>query len=104
MELTLYWSQHAEEKLEDIFNYYKQKAGVKTARKLVSSIIDCTIDLNKNPEIGQIEELLEGKKQGFRYLVYTNYKIIYWINYTKERLEIANVYDTRQNPDKINLR
>ena len=101
MELTLYWSQHAEEKLEDIFNYYKQKAGVTTARKLVSSIIDCTINLNKNPEIGQREELLKSRKQNFRYLVYTNYKIIYWINYNKERLEIANIYDTRQNPDKM---
>jgi len=101
MELTLYWSQHSEEKLEDIFNYYKQKAGIKTARKIVRDIIDYTIDLNKNPEIGQKEELLEYSEQDFRYLVYTNYKIIYWINHKKKRLEIANIYDTRQNPDKI---
>ena len=28
MELTVYWTKHAEDKLEDIFHYYKSKAGL----------------------------------------------------------------------------
>jgi plasmid stabilization system protein ParE len=101
MELEVYWSQLAQEKLEDIFNYYKQKADSKTARKIISGIVSHTINLNKNPDIGQIEEFLKEQDKNFRYLIYTNYKIIYWVNNNKQRLEIAAIYDTRQNPIKL---
>ena len=30
-----------------------------------------------------------------------NYKIIYWINEEKNRIEIVDIFDTRQNPLKI---
>lgn len=49
MGLTIYWTQLAENKLEDIFNY----------------------------------------------------KIIYWVNTRKQRIEIATIFDCRQNPAKI---
>ena len=48
-----------------------------------------------------IEILLKDRFQEFRYLIYKNYKIIYWINENKNRIEIVNVFDTRQNPDKL---
>lgn len=35
MRLTVYWTQFAKEKLKDILEYYKQKAGVKISQKLV---------------------------------------------------------------------
>lgn len=57
-------------------------------------------NLEKNPKIDQIEELLKSRPQEFRYLVHTNYKIIYWINEDKQRIVIANIFDTRQNPKK----
>ena len=79
MELEIFWSQLAEDKLKDIFDYYKVKAGLKIARKIVNQIIDKTIDLDQNPKIGQIEDLLNHKKFEFRYLISTNYKIIYSI-------------------------
>ena len=59
------------------------------------------LELKKQPEIGQIENSLKNRKQEFRYLVYKNYKIVYWVNYDAERVEIANVFDTRQDPIKI---
>ncbi|NCT09801.1 MAG: type II toxin-antitoxin system RelE/ParE family toxin [Flavobacteriia bacterium] len=101
MELTVFWLELAENKLEDIYCYYLEKAGKKVAQKLVNGIVDATIGIEKQPEIGQIEELLKHKNNDFRYLVYKNYKIIYWINYKYHRIEIANVFDTRQNPEKI---
>ena len=39
MELEIFWTEFAEEKLEGIFDYYKSKANVKTARKIVSKIV-----------------------------------------------------------------
>jgi len=101
MELVVYWARFAEDKLDDIYNYYESKAGIPIARKLISGIIDKTIGLDKNPHIGQKEELLSDRPQNFRYLVFKNYKIIYWINQNKNRIDIVNVFDTRQNPVKI---
>lgn len=102
MELEIFWTQLAENKLQDIFHYYKHKVSLKTAHKIVSEIINKTIDLDKNTEIGQIEEFLIERPQKFRYLISSNYKIIYYINMEAERILIVNVFDTRQNPIKLN--
>jgi hypothetical protein len=56
------------------------------------------LELARNPLMGQKEILLEGRVQEFRYLVYKNYKIIYWVNTLKQRIEIINLFDCRQNP------
>lgn len=101
MELEIYWTRFAQDKLDDIYNYYEIKASRSIAKKLVAGIIDQTIELGGNPNIGQKEELLLTRPEGFRYLVFKNYKIIYWINKTQNRIDIINVFDTRQNPVKI---
>ena len=62
MELTVYWTRFAEDKLDDI---------------------------------------LSTRPQNFRYLVFKNYKIIYWINQNKNRVDIVNIFDTRQSPLKM---
>ena len=102
MELEVYWLELAENKLEDIYGYYLIKTNKRVAEKLVNGIVDSTIGIEKQPEIGQVEISLKHRKQEFRYLVFKNYKIVYWINYDFKRIEIANVFDTRQNPEKIN--
>jgi len=88
MELAIYWLQFAEEKLKDIFDYYSVNASVNVARKIILGIIDKTIELDKNPQKGQVEELLKHRKQEFRFVLYKNYKIIYWINYEKNELRL----------------
>jgi plasmid stabilization system protein ParE len=103
MELTVYWTQFAEEKLEDIFNYYKYSAGTKVAQKLVNGIIEKSLELNINPEGKQLEELLSDRVQDFRYVVYKSYKIIYWIDNSSARILVSHVFDSRQNPEKISL-
>ena len=102
MELTVFWLQFAEDKLDDIYRYYRIKAGKRIAEKLVNGIVNKTARLGKHPKIGQVEISLSHRKIEYRYLVYKNYKIIYWINKSSNRVEIANVFDTRQNPNKIN--
>jgi len=101
MELKVFWSQLAEDKLQDIFSYYKVKAGLKTAREIISQLVNKTDILENQPQIGATEELLTERPQEFRYLVSTNYKIIYYVNYETNGIIIANVFDTRQNPEKI---
>ncbi len=102
MELTVYWTQIAEDKLNDIFEYYKFNAGIRVARKLINGIIDTSLELDKNAYGGQKEILLENRIQGFRYTVFKSFKILYWIDETNKIIFISNVFDSRQNPQKIN--
>lgn len=102
MELIVHWTEFAENKLSEIKDFFKAKVGLEVASKIVDGIIDETIDLEKNPHIGQVEPALIHKPQKFRYLIYKSYKIIYWINRKKNRIDIANVFDTRRSPEKIN--
>jgi len=62
MELRVFWTDTARFQLEDIFNYYKDKASIRVARKLVKQIIDRTIQLEKNPNSGPKEPLLTERK------------------------------------------
>lgn len=102
MDLEVFWAQLAEDKLFDIFTFYKQKASEKVAIEIINEIVDATIDLDKNPKIGQIEEFLIDRREEFRYLVSSNYKIIYYINTEAKRIIIANIFDARRNPEKLN--
>ena len=102
MALTVYWTQFAENKLEDVFAYYSQTASLRIASHLVDGIVARSIELEKNPLIGQKEIHLSDRLQEFRYLVYKNYKLIYRVNLEKKRIEILNLFDCRQDPEKIN--
>ena len=44
MELEVYWTQFAQDKLDEIFDYYEIKASNKVARNLITGIIDQTIN------------------------------------------------------------
>jgi len=101
MALEIYWTDFSKRELRSIFDFYSKKANPKIAQKLISNIVSDTIKLNSHQEIGQKEILLEKRPQNFRYLIYKNYKIIYWHNISKNRIEISDIFDTRQNPIKI---
>ncbi len=98
--MKIVWSDFATSELKDIFRYYKSVAGKKNAHKLIDSIFKSTRQLIKYPDSGQIEESLKELNEGHRYLVTSNYKIIY--KKIKEGILITDVFDTRQNPTKIN--
>lgn len=99
MEVRIEWSGLSERQLQDIFDYYSLEVSHKIARKIVNRIIDRVSILESNPFAGAKEELLSDYPEDFRYLVESNYKIIYW---KKENLiTIASVFDCRQNPTKI---
>jgi len=102
MGLKIVWTHFSQNELEKIYHYYKEKAGKKIAKKIIQEIYTDTLKLQSHPEIGQIEEFLKDRKEEFRYLVSGHYKIIYWVNKAKGRIEIVDVFDSRQNPVKIN--
>lgn len=99
MEIKVFWTETALNNLEDIFEYYKYKASVRVARKLVKSLVKSTLKLQESPQIGRKEELLADKKFEYRFLVVGNYKIIYWVE--ENYIKIATVFNCKQNPEKI---
>lgn len=101
MEIKIYWTDFAKKELHKIFGYYHEKVSLKLARKLTTQIISDTNILKSFPEIGAREENLKLRPQKFRYIISTNYKIIYWLNNGKKRVEIVDIFDTRQSPEKI---
>jgi plasmid stabilization system protein ParE len=74
----------------------------KVADKIRKSIFDSTRHLTKQPLIGTVEENLMDLKQGHRYLVAGNYKIIYRIIH--DNIYITDIFDCRQNPQKMKKR
>ena len=95
------WTDFAINQLKDIFDYHLVKASPNIAQRLVQKIIDATIILEKNPKAGRKEDLLTSRPQDFRFLIIKNYKIIYWIDYKFNIVNVSTIFDTRQNPDKI---
>lgn len=60
--------------------------------------------LIKNPKIGVVEVLLANREIKYRHIVTTNYKVIYSVNESDKTIRIADVFDTRQNPTRIEER
>lgn len=101
MKLKIIWSDYAESQLDKIFEYYLENASYKVARKIIEKIINEPDKLLFDPEICQKEELLKDRIEEYRYLICDNYKIIYSVDQKQPLIKIANVFDTRQNPEKI---
>ncbi len=93
------WTNFAISELKNIFLYYRMVAGEKTADKIRKSIFSSTKPLLKQAFVGALEENLTDLKQGHRYLVKGNYKIIYRV--IDDNIYITDIFDCRQNPTKM---
>lgn len=101
MKLEIIWSDFADKQLDEIFDYYNKNASTKVAKKLIKNLLNEPKILIENPFIGQMENLLQDRTTTYRYLIYKNYKIIYSIDQEHGFIKIADVFDTRQYPEKI---
>jgi plasmid stabilization system protein ParE len=98
--MKILWSDFSTEMLLEIYNYYKEKASPTIAKDIKNEIFTATKQLKKHPSSGQVELNLERLNEGHRYLVKGNFKIIY--NEVPEGLLITDIFDTRQDPIKLN--
>lgn len=97
------WSRRAEKAYGKIIDYVLSEFGEKRAKKYVSDVYEEVDKLKNYPELGQVEPWLEGSKYEFRRLVIHKLtKVIYRI--ADNRIEIADVWDTRQNPEELAAR
>lgn len=101
MKLEIIWSDFAEKQLDGIFEYYNENASTKVAKRLIKNLLNEPTILIKNPFIGQMEDLLQDRTTTYRYLIFKNYKIIYSVDLENGFIRIADIFDTRQYPRKI---
>jgi len=99
MEIRIEWSELSERQLKDIFDYYSIEVSPRIARKIINRILNRVTLLESNPLAGPKEELLANYPEEYRFLVESNYKIIYWN--MNNVITIVSVFDCRQNPEKI---
>ena len=97
--MEIIWTDFAIENLKIIFNYYAVKASKKVAHKIRIEILTSTKQLIDHPNSGQIEVHLAKLEKDYRYVLSGNYKIIYKVE--DSRIIISDVFDSRQNPDKM---
>ncbi len=95
------WSNFAEKELDRIFKYYSEVASVSIAKKILHKLISEPNKLLVNPNLGQREEFLMHRAVEYRYLIYKQFKLIYSVDFKKKWIKIADVFDSRQNPQKM---
>ena len=98
--MNILWSDFATEMLMEIYNYYKVNTSIRIAKKIKNELFAATNQLKSHPHSGQIEMNLEQLEEEHRYLIKGNHKIIY--KEIPEGILITDVFDTRQDPLKMN--
>lgn len=103
MIMEIKWSKQAERAYGHIIDYVADEFGAARARKYISEVEKEVNALKKNPKLGQEEPWLAGSRYEFRRLVIGQWtKVIYRI--AGEYIEIADVWDVRQDPETLAAR
>lgn len=100
---SIVWTEFAEWNLEQIYEYVYSKSFSDTiANKLIRGIIERVEQLELYPDSGQKETALKEIKKSFRYLVYKNYKIIYFT--ANQVVYITDVFHCKLSPHTMKQR
>jgi len=100
--MKVLWTKFALESLFEIYKYYKENVSETIANNIRESVLTSTNQLGKYSLSGALEGLLLDLGEGHRSIIRGNYKIIYKIR--NQKVYITDVFDTRQNPEKISKR
>ena len=92
-------THQAKGRLESIYEYYLTLGYRRYGRQVQATILKKTLLLKDFPFMGQEEETLQALGLNHRYLIEGHYKIIYRVE--NEVIYIIDIFDTRQDPDKI---
>ena len=88
----------AEACLQEIYEYYSEKAGPEKAFEIVNKIIDKAETLETYANRGQFDEDLKELDKGHRYLLEYHYKIVYRIE--ADKVVITDIFSSWQDPGK----
>lgn len=94
------WSREALIDLENIYDFLAEKSP-HAAKQTIENILARTRQLETFPDSGSIQKTLKTKHKAYRYLVEGNYKIIYSYRSKVLTVYIETIFDTRQDPGKL---
>lgn len=97
--MKIEFTDFAKAELQNIYDYYSSVASDEIALKVIDRILDEVENLERLPNIGSKELLLEELKNNHRYIVCGNYKIIF--HERAKVIYITDIFDCRQNPEKM---
>jgi len=102
--MVVKWTELAEDKLKQIFDYYLDVAGYNVAQKIVAKIKNSSDLLEIMPVMAPIEKDLEKHKFVFRSLIVGKiFKIVYFIDDKAECVIIATIWDCRRDPEILQM-
>ncbi len=97
--MKLVYTEQALFSLEEALNFIAPKVSPEKLEDIRDEILDAADTLILQPLQGQEEPYLEHLNLGHRRLIVSHYKIIYRV--VEEYIYITDIFDSRQNPDKM---
>lgn len=97
--LKIIWTERALDDLLNIKEFISLDSEVQAIKQL-NRIFDRETQLTTEPRSGGMQTGTDSSFE-IRYLVQDNYKILY--RFTETELFVLTVFDTRQDPAKLNL-
>ena len=92
------WSHRARIKLYEILKFFVERNNSKTySDKLYKKLNNALKSLDKQPDLGIKTEI-----DAVRGLIVGNYIIFY--ECTKDKIIVHTLWDSRQNPEKLNIK
>ena len=97
--VQIIWTPLAQEDVASVFRYY-EKYSIHFAQRIVEEIFCRANGLEKMPEMGALEPILEHLGRNYRYLlVFRRYKLIYLFEH--ETCYILMLWDCLSNPNLL---
>jgi toxin ParE1/3/4 len=94
--MNVVWSQEARKSLSEIYNYIYEESP-QNAEIVIDKIIELVDSLRDERCEYAIDPIINKKK--FRHVSIWSYKIIY--ERTKDKVLILDIFNGKQNPDKL---
>lgn len=94
--IKILWDNQAKTDLKLVFDFIKIKSPLE-ARNVILNIVNQTKKIHFTEQY-QVDEFLG---EPFRRMIVSHFKIIYKVH-SKTEIRILQIFDTRQNPNKLN--
>ncbi|MBC8600500.1 type II toxin-antitoxin system RelE/ParE family toxin [Parabacteroides acidifaciens] len=98
--MQIIWTEQARQQVKSAMDYCKATFGTRILIRFSGQLKADIVRLGKNPFMGLVEPLLEGRNKVYRSLViHKLYKLVYYVD--EETIYIADLWDVRRDPDRL---
>lgn len=93
------WRKTAQDQRARLLEYIRTEFGMQAALNAYANIKHHEVLLSGYPYLGEVEQLLKGKRLEYRSIVIHKYaKLVYYVNEKRNTLFISALWDTRRQP------